>query len=140
MPWQANVVYSTPTDRVIAAFQRLGLGDALYVVRDLEGIRFQWAREQFFEKTTSEIRHGLPAGGLRAVMPPTPQTNYDDNTPLDQRAARAQRDEQYGDDPANKWERLGFPGRARIPELRTELEWPTGLHDALLEIANQTGD
>ena len=138
MPWRANVIYSAPVDSVIAAFKQRGLGDALYVVRDLDGIRFQWAREEF-EKKTSTIRHGLPPRGLLAVMPPAGGSNYD-HPGLDQRAAHAQRDDDYGDAPATKWEKAGFAGRGRIAETRTELEWPTGLHDTLVAIAAETGE
>lgn len=139
MPWRANVVYSTPVESVIDAFRKRGLGDALYVVRDLEGLRFQWARDEFFRKQTSEIRHGLPTRGLLAVMPPFGGSNYDP-VHIDQRAAKVQRDEQYGDAPALRWEQAGFYGRARIAETGTELEWPTGLHHALVEIAAETGE
>lgn len=108
-------------------------------MRDLEGLRFEWTRREFFEKPTIAIRHGLPERGLLAVMPPIGGSNYD-TSPIDQRAADAQRDDGYGDAPAAKWEKAGFPGRARIAETNTELEWPTGLHEALVEIAAETGE
>ncbi len=139
MPWRANVVYSAPTDDVIAAFRRLGLGDALYVVRDLFGIRFEWVRERFFGTTRGDICHGLPARGLLAVMPPFGRSNYDDRTDWTARANVAQYEDAYGDHPATKWETAGFAGRRSIPELGGH-EWPTGLHEALSKIARTTGE
>src|SRR6188768_211081 len=139
MAWNANVIYSTPVASVIEAFRRRGLGDALYVVRDLDGICSEWTRKEFFEKKTSEIRHGLPPDGLLAVMPPLRQTSYSKNWVMT-RAAQAQQDDGYGDHPADKWERLGFPGRGRIPEASPYVDWPTGLHQVLAEIANETGE
>ncbi len=137
MPWRANVVYSAPTTTVIAAFRRLGLGDALYVVRDLFGIRFEWVRERFFGANRGDICHGLPARGLLAVMPPITRSNY--GSALEQRANVAQFEDDYGDDPATKWEKAGFAGRARIQELGGH-QWPTGLHLALTEVARATGE
>lgn len=135
MPWRANVVYAAPTDSVIDAFRRLGLGDALFVVRDLEGIRFSWSREQFFGDSPGEIRHDLPERGLLAVMPPIIRTSYDKEF-VASRASRAQFDDGYGDDPATKWENAGLRGRDRV----NGLEWPTGLHRTMTEIARATGE
>lgn len=138
MPWRANVVYSAPADGVIGAFRRHGLGDALYVVRDLSGIRFEWVRQRFFGATRGDICHGLPARGLLSVMPPISRSSYDVAF-QPQRAHTAQVDDDYGDHPATKWERAGLPGREPIAALGGH-EWPTGLHRVMSEIASATGE
>jgi hypothetical protein len=86
MTWVANQIYASPLPAVIEAFEREPLlADQLFLVDNLEGIRFKWVRDRFFSDVPPEnerrIRHGLPERGLLVVSPDLCGSGYDMKDP-----------------------------------------------------------
>src|SRR3954469_16821868 len=86
MSWVANQIYAKPSPAVAEALGREPfLANQIFLIDDLEGIRFQWLRDRFFSEDLSEddrrIRHGLPPGGLLAVSPHLYSNGYAVNDP-----------------------------------------------------------
>ncbi len=84
MSWLADQIYAVPKPGVINAFlAQPGLRDELFLVKDLEGIQFDWARQIFFSDAAPmehrAKRHGLPDEGLLVVSPVIYKSGYDRN-------------------------------------------------------------
>jgi hypothetical protein len=136
MSWLANQIYTLPNPGVAAALSREPLlAGRMFLVRDLEGIRFEPTRRCFLSPDATEderiIRHGLPAGGLLAISPHLYRSGYDESDPPSPEFAARFYDGDdrpwLGDSPAEKWATIGF-------DAEIELLFPTGREPAYFPI------
>lgn len=81
MSWEANRIYTKPTPELIAYLKTIdGFKNELFLVDDLEGIRFDWTRSFMLSDELNENsyrKHTLPKGGLLVLKPEVYKTGHD---------------------------------------------------------------
>ncbi|WP_168567269.1 hypothetical protein [Crateriforma spongiae] len=86
MTWAANQIYARPFPAVAEALScEPFLANQMFLIDNLEGIRFQWVRDRFLSDDLPEsertIRHDLPEGGLLAISPHLVASGYSRKDP-----------------------------------------------------------
>ncbi|NMM47642.1 hypothetical protein [Marinigracilibium pacificum] len=81
MSWEANRIYTKPTPELIDYLKTIdGFKDELFLVDNLEGIRFDWTRSFMLSDEPNENsyrKHTLPEGGLLVIKPEVYKIGYD---------------------------------------------------------------
>lgn len=81
MSWTADQIYTLPNPLIIDYFKGIpAFQKSLFLVNDLDGIRFDWEKDFIFSNEPSEknhMRHGLPERGLLTVAPNFYRDEYD---------------------------------------------------------------
>jgi hypothetical protein len=117
MPWTADLIYTKPNPDLIKHLGGIeGFADELFLVDDLEGIRFESTREFMLsdqETEKSHMKHGLPESGLLAIKPNVSATGYDTDFEMDSFW------DIYKDAPADKW---GFMESLPYEQLELEID------------------
>jgi hypothetical protein len=78
MSWSIVRVYTLPAPTVIDHFKNMAEAEVMYLINDLKGIRSDFSKNVIFSDVPTEHshkRHGLPNGGLLAIVPDI-DTNY----------------------------------------------------------------
>ena len=81
MSWKADRIYTKPNPELIRYLKSIeGFADELFLVDNLEGIRFDWTRSFMLSDKQNENsyrKHILPQDGLLVVKPEVYKTGYD---------------------------------------------------------------
>ena len=102
MPWKADLIYTKPNPEIIKYLSGIeGFSDELFLVKDLEGIMFDWTRSFMLSDKQNEnsyMKHTLPKEGLLVIKPKVSGTGYDEDYETNEFW------DKYKDYPTDKWD------------------------------------
>ncbi|MEM9478729.1 MAG: hypothetical protein AAGA58_03605 [Verrucomicrobiota bacterium] len=145
MSWVANQIYAQPQAMVMESLAREPfLANQMFHINDLEGIRFQWVRDRFFtDDPPTEIRHGVPEGGLLAVSPHLYSNGYSVKDPPPKEFCELffEGRPSHGHPPSEKWSSISPADSPDVllPPDFDESYYPLSLQRFLKSVALKTG-
>ena len=147
MTWAANQIYAKSSPAVAEALAREPfLANQMFLIDNLEGIRFKWVRDRFFSDDLPEdertIRHGLPDDGLLVVSPHLYSNGYavKEPPPLEFSELFFENRPSSTSSPFEKWTQLTTDAAAEIllPDDLDQSRYPIRLLRFLKSVATET--